>query len=73
MTYFDKVKLTIVNANAKSLKEGKGKAWDNVKGKNRKRYVPRGKVFDRLEQIQRTVWWEETKTEIDSLIDKLKT
>lgn len=58
MTYLDNMHAEMIKANEKSRSQFKNKAWDNKKAKTRKRMLPRGKVFQRLEERTRKAWWE---------------
>lgn len=55
--YLDNLYNTLVTSNEAAYREGKGKAWDNVKRKNRVRYCPRGKAFKELEKRERLASW----------------
>ncbi len=52
MTYLEQLHETIIQANENSLRHKDGKAWDNTKRKNAKRYKPRGKFFKKFERAE---------------------
>lgn len=70
MTYFENMQAMLVGMSNKARTQG-GKAWDNAKGNNRRRHLPRGKVYQRFEQLHRSKWWRETKSDIDECLVKL--
>lgn len=57
MSYLENMTQEMIKANAHSRTQPKNNAWDNKKGKTRKLMLPRGKVFQRLENRERTAWW----------------
>lgn len=54
--YFEGVSKYLHNNSVKGMRQG-GKPWDNVKCKGITKYRPRGKVFDRLVQLNTTKGW----------------
>jgi len=67
--YFNEVTLHLYRNSQKALEYGDCKAWDNVKGKGQKKYMPRGKVFTRLEQLNTTKWFNKLQTDIEAMVD----
>lgn len=59
MTYLENVTQTCIEANNFSRTQVASSAWDNKKTKSRNRYLPRGKVFQRLEKRARASLWDE--------------
>lgn len=47
-SYITNLEYELTRANAKSLKYGDGKAWDNVKRKNLAKLSPRGPMFKKM-------------------------
>ncbi len=69
--YFDNVQTTIQQANSKALAVVLGsedktlaEVWDKVKGKNCKRYLPRGSAYRRLWQLERVARHAKTMQEL---------
>lgn len=70
-TYFNEVTEHLYRNSQRALEYGDGKAWDNAKGKGRKKYVPRGKVFTRLEQLNTTKWFNKLEADINALSEQV--
>lgn len=49
--YFENVEENLTNCNRKSVYYGNYKAWDNAKGKNCRKFLPRGRVYHRLQNL----------------------
>lgn len=69
--YFNEVTLHLYRNSQKALEYGDGKAWDNAKGKGQKKYMPRGKVFARLEQLNTTKWFSKLQADVDALAEQV--
>lgn len=48
--YLDRVSETCIAANKKAMSQPRG--WDNKKTKNMRRYLPRGKAYKRLVNME---------------------
>ncbi len=70
--YYNKVLAHLREASYNGLSQNDGKAWDNCKIKAQKRYVPRGKVFDRMVALERTAWWTKMQADLDEILKKTK-
>lgn len=66
MTYFRNIEQMLACKSRNSITQG-GKAWDNVKVKMRARHIPRGRVYDRLDKLERGKWWRNMKAELDTI------
>ena len=64
MNYIENVQQEMIRTNRKSRNQPNHEAWDNKKIKTRELKKPRGKVFDRLEQIERSVFWKQIVKEL---------
>lgn len=71
MQYFTNVAKHLEAISDKARNQGDGKAWDNAKAKASKRHLPRGKVYQRLTQLERTRWWDETKADVKKITDQV--
>jgi len=65
MTYLQRLTTTIIQFNSKRLNHRDGVAWDNRKISAAKRYYPRGRVAQRLLQLERAKVWRELTRAID--------
>ena len=72
MSYLDNLLSSLRDANKKSLKYGDGRAWENVKVKNAKRMLPRGKAFTKLINKQLTSKYNNLKSSTEKLIEEYK-
>jgi hypothetical protein len=77
--YFDNVDKTVIAANRYAFDHAvsagtlvASKAWDNVKRKNKKRYTPRGQVYDRIQKLINNAYWSHFEKETASLIARMK-
>lgn len=66
--YLERLSETVIRANYKSLiharsgVKGAAHAWDKVKGKNCRRYEPRGNAYKRIVQLERDSGFARMKT-----------
>jgi len=69
LTYIERVQGACIDANHAAMLYGDGKAWNNRKAKTRKMYVPRGKCFKRMEEMQRDADWRNINEGLEFLLD----
>jgi len=69
MTYLENLHLERIKVNNKALKQGDGKAWDNVKTKSAKMLNPRGRYFKRFEQMESSSFFSQVEKEAKELTD----
>ncbi len=65
--YMKNLEATIIACNREAFLYRDGKAWDNKKCKTYQRYVPRGKVYMRLVNMENRRQLEKLQTACDEL------
>jgi len=77
MSYLERLSDTMIAANERALQHamkvpGSGKAWDNVKKKNRIQYAPRGNAYRRLDRVEVNARHRRLKTGMTELLESVK-